>query len=129
MSKLRLIFVIIIGFIGLLLFSVLIETNNSEKDTSVDIDLTSLNNNLAYSQVKQMNNFKDDYEGKSIKIYSYVYNEDDNYYFEIKDQMGCCNIKLDIDRNCNNLFIDKTNRKVRVIGIFKNGVITDCKLV
>ena len=89
------------------------------KATDDYIDISSMNNNIAYSQVCNMINAPTFYEGKTIKASGLCINEQDdqkNYSILIKDALGCCSQKLAFVLKNKTYIIN--NEKITIEGVF-----------
>ncbi|MBO7377107.1 MAG: hypothetical protein ILO42_01470 [Clostridia bacterium] len=91
----------------------------------IDVDLTSMNSTMVYSQVYDMMTTPDDYLGKTVKMTG-TFNfgkGDDRYYFAciIRDATACCAQGIEFVLKDPKRFPDEypaVNQEITVVGIF-----------
>ncbi|MCR5422025.1 MAG: hypothetical protein K6E74_00095 [Bacilli bacterium] len=100
----------------------------SEKYGEIDIDLASMSGTIAYSQVYDMINSPEKYEGKVVKMrgqFSAFYSKTTKLYYPaviIQDATACCSkgIEFVLDGNPDYpAAYPKTGKTVTVVGIFE----------
>ena len=93
--------------IGIVAAAVLVITglilNSDHRDRSVDVDLSALNNNMAYSELCYITERPKEYKGKTVKIKGeiaafYDQNEKKNRYAcVVGDAAGCCTQAMEFE--------------------------------
>ena len=101
---------------------------NAPKYSKIDVDLSKMSGTVAYSQVYDMLNFPQKYEGKVVKIqgpFSVFYSGDTNQYYPaivVKDATACCANGIEFllyGKPSYPSGYPKTNDEITIIGVYR----------